>query len=244
MSSLLHVTVVGDYDPNSVPHRATNEALAHSGRALGVQVAVAWTPTASLDTDLGMIKLADAIWCAPGSPYESLTGVLRALRYGRELGVPTLGTCGGCQHMVIEFARNVLRVDDAQHAEYDPYASRLFITPLSCSLAGQTLPVTLRAGSKAAEIYGLERIEEEYYCNFGLNPAYAGAFDEAGFAIAGADDDREARVLELSGHPFYLGTLYVPQTRSTAARPHPVVNALLQSALDRAARSHATVVTA
>ncbi len=75
---------------------------------------------------------------APGSPYESMEGALAAIRVARSRGVPLLGTCGGFQHVVLEFARHMLGVADADHAEYEPYASStLFITPLSCSLAGQ-----------------------------------------------------------------------------------------------------------
>src|SRR5688500_7118789 len=87
--------------------------------------------------------------------------------------LPALGTCGGLQHMVIEFARNVLNIQDAEHAETNPYASRLVINPLSCSLRGQTLQIDIV--DKASKVYGIlnaDTITEEYYCNFGLNPEY------------------------------------------------------------------------
>jgi CTP synthase (UTP-ammonia lyase) len=94
-------------------------------------------------------------------PVQKHGRALRALRFGREGGVPTLGTCGGCHHPIIEFARNVLGHEDAQHAEQDPYTSRLVISQLECSLVGQTLPVMLEPGSRAAELYGATTVNEQ-----------------------------------------------------------------------------------
>jgi CTP synthase (UTP-ammonia lyase) len=169
----------------------------------------------------------------PGSPYRSLLGALSALRFGRENAVPTLGTCGGCQHIILEYARNVLGFEDAQHAEYDPYGSRLFISPLTCNVAGQTMPVNLQPASLAAQCYGTSRITEQYYCNFGLNAGYRQTLEEGGLIVTGTADDDEARVFELPGHPFYVATLFVPQNRSTIEEPHPLVTGLLSAAAKR-----------
>ncbi|MBA3277640.1 MAG: CTP synthase [Geodermatophilaceae bacterium] len=217
----MEVLVIGDFDRGFAPHVATNAAIEHSAAALGLDVEVGWRATEPLDKDLGDVTEADALWCAPGSACRSLTGAVAALRFGRENGVPTLGTCGGCQHIIIEFARNVLGFSDAQHAEYDPYASRLFISSLACSLAGRTMAVNLTSGSRVAEMYAGARTEEQYYCNFGLNDDYRTPLENAGLLVTGVDDDGEARVLELSEHRFYVATLFVPQNRSTADEPHP-----------------------
>ncbi|MFC4119073.1 glutamine amidotransferase-related protein [Nonomuraea zeae] len=231
MNRSLNVAVVGDYDKAFAPHVATDDALRHAAEHLGVGVEIRWLATEPLEADLSGVRAADVLWCAPGSPYRSLTGALAALRHGREQGVPTLGTCGGCQHMVIEYARHVLGFEDARHAEYDPYASNLFISELSCSLAGRTMPVALTPGSRAATLYGRTQTEERYYCNFGIEPAHQRTLHEGGLLVTGVDADGEARVLELPGHPFYLATLYVPQARSAPGRPHPLVVGLLRAAL-------------
>ena len=216
------IAVVGERVPDFPPHVATDDAIAHSADALGVEVLARWVAT---DEELPAV---DAIWCAPGSPYRSLDGALVALRYGREHGVPTLGTCGGCQHMLLEFARNVLAIEDAQHAEYDPYASRLFVTPLACEVAGRTMHVTL---DPASRLYGgATDVQEQYYCNFGLNPDCRAQLDAAGLRITGVDADGDARVFELDDHPFYVATLFVPQMRSEPGRPHPVVTAFVAAA--------------
>jgi CTP synthase (UTP-ammonia lyase) len=233
MTDRVNVAVIGDFDDSYAPHLATNAAINHSAGALGLEVSVAWLDTEPLEADLDPVKTADALWCAPGSPYRSLAGALAALRFGRENAVPTLGTCGGCQHIILEYARNVLSFRDAQHAEYDPYGSRLFISSLTCSLAGKTMPVNLLPESMVAQCYGTGRVTEQYYCNFGLNRAYRHTLEEGGLHITGTDDDDEPRVFELPGHPFYIATLFVPQNRSTIDEPHPLVTALLFAAGNR-----------
>ncbi|MGW0806581.1 CTP synthase C-terminal region-related (seleno)protein [Nonomuraea sp. NPDC002799] len=231
MSRALTVAVIGDYDKTFAPHVATEDALGHAAAHLGVEVRVRWLATEPLVSDLSGVRAADVLWCAPGSPYRSMRGALAALRHGREQGVPTLGTCGGCQHMVIEYARHALGFEDAQHAEYDPYASTLFVSELACSLAGQTMPVTFTPGSRVASLYGGTEAEERYYCNFGIDPAHQRTLHDGGLLVTGVDGDGAARVLELPAHPFYLATLFVPQVRSRPGSPHPLVTGLLRAAL-------------
>src|SRR5262249_50063004 len=137
----------------------------------------------------------DALFCSPGSPYKSLEGALQGIQYARQNNVPFIGTCGGLQHLVLEYARNVLGIRDAAHAETDPYASSLFITPLSCSLVGKTMEVALKPGSKAAETYKATHATENYYCNFGVNPAYQEQLQHAGLETTGIDQDGETRIM-------------------------------------------------
>jgi CTP synthase (UTP-ammonia lyase) len=231
----LRIGVIGDFDPDFPPHPATNSALDHAAEGVAVELEVRWLDTEGLcKVEPATIDSFDALWCAPGSPYHSLAGAVRTIRLARELGCPLLGTCGGFQHMVIEFARNVLGVEDAQHAEYDPYASRLFISELRCSLAGRTMSVELAADSRAAELYGRTEAHEQYYCDFGLNPDFRSELEAVGLQVTGSDQDGEARVVELPDQPFYLATLFVPQLDSLPERPHPLVSALLTAASQRA----------
>ena len=157
---------------------------------------------------------------------------LDAIQYARENHVPCFGTCGGFQHMILEYARSVLNFEDAQHAEYDPYASRLFISELECSLAGRAMQLTLDADSFVARVYGQETVEEEYYCNFGVNPVHASKFKDGPLNVVGSDNEGEIRVIELPNHPFFVGTLFVPQLRSTASRPHPLVTEFVRKAVN------------
>ena len=123
------IGIIGDYDASFEPHRATDSALAHAASALSLGIESVWLPTTSLDAPDAIQSLASlgGLWVAPGSPYQSMSGALRAIRFARESGLPLLGTCGGFQHIILEYARHVLGFSDATHAEYDPYASSLFI---------------------------------------------------------------------------------------------------------------------
>jgi CTP synthase (UTP-ammonia lyase) len=227
-----HIAIVGDLDPASRSHAATNAAIQHSAAALKQPVESEWLSTADVATPAGMQRLLEfqGIWIAPGSPYKSLEGALAAIRMARQRRIPLLGTCGGFQHMILEYARNGLGFVDAQHAEYDPNASRLFIYRLPCSLAGRTLNIRLQSGCLAARAYGRTDITEQYYCNFGVNPEYVGTLRSGALQVIGSDDEGEVRVVELAGHPFFVGTLFVPQHRSTPEAPHPLVSAFVEVA--------------
>jgi len=245
MSGQVTIAIVGDHDPSSVTHRATDASLDHAAAALGVALVRRWVPTPDLAANTrGALTGDSAVWIAPGSPYSSMDGALAAIRLAREERVPLIGTCGGFQHVVIEYARNVLGFRDAQHAEYDPYASTLFVTPLSCSLAGQTMRVRIEPGSLAAEAYGATDVEERYHCNFGVDPRYQSLLHDGGLRVAGTDAGGEVRVVEIPDHPFFVATLFVPQTGSSPGRPHPLVTAFVRAAASGAGREAAQLSSA
>jgi CTP synthase (UTP-ammonia lyase) len=227
MAASIRIGIIGDFNPDNATHVATDNGLQHAAEYLGVAIESEWLPTeraAEYENFQGLL-------CSPGSPYCNFDGALAGIRYARENGVPFLGTCGGFQHMLIEYARNVMGLEDAAHAETDPYASRLFITPLTCSLVGQSMEVTIKPRSKAAEALRADRSTEAFYCNFGLNPEYQDQLESAGLEITGRDQNGEVRIVELPSHPFYVGTLFVPQAISQAGSPHPLVLDFCRAAL-------------
>jgi CTP synthase (UTP-ammonia lyase) len=229
---VLKIGVVGDYDPANETHRATDAAFVHASAAVGAPASASWLGTDQV-ASAGERELRgyDCFLIAPGSPYRSLEGALDAIRFARENDVPCLGTCGGFQHMVLELARDILGYPDADHAESNPAGRRLFITPLSCSLKGQTMDVILVAGSLAARSYGQEETKERYYCDFGLNPEYAGELEATGLVVSGSGPEGEARIVELPSRRFFMGTLFVPQASSTLTSPHPLIVGLLEAAI-------------
>jgi len=228
------IAVLGEYTPAFPPHAATDAAIDHSRRRLGAEISAQWLSTAAIGPDL--LDRYTGIWVAPGSPYRDMAKTLWAVRRAREGGVPCFGTCGGFQHMVLEYARNVLGLSDAQHAEYDPYASTLFISELECSLAGREMRLEFAPGSRVAAIYGELSAIERYYCNFGVDPGRVEALRQGPLAISGSDAEGEVRVVELPDHPFFLATLFAPQARSTPERPHPLVTAFLEAVLSAPSR--------
>jgi CTP synthase (UTP-ammonia lyase) len=226
MKNTIRIGVIGDFNSQNSTHIFTNDVVQYAAEILGKPFETVWLPT-DKPQNYGEFS---GLFCSPGSPYKSLEGALVGIRYARENKVPFIGTCGGMQHLVLEYARNVLGLKDAAHAETDPYASCLFITPLSCSLVGKTMEVTIEPESKAARAYQATRSIEEFYCNFGLNPEYQSSLEQAGLKITATDQNGEARIVELSSHPFYLGTLFVPQARSRAGNAHPLILEFCRSA--------------
>ncbi len=219
------IALLGEYTATFPPHTATNAAIEHSRNLLGVDINAKWISTADIDQKL--FEHYSGIWVAPGSPYKNMEKTLWAIRYARDNKIPCFGTCGGFQHMVIEYARNVLGFKDAQHAGYDPSTSSLFISQLACSLAGRQMQLNFVPGSQVAAIYGDLSAKEHYYCNFGVNPDCIDALKQGPLTISGSDAKGEIRVIEHPDHPFFVSTLFVPQARSTPEKPHPLVMAFL-----------------
>lgn len=230
------LAIVADFNAKSKSHRATDDAIKHSADGLGLQPR--WIHTSELSSTDGLQQLRQfsGIWIGPGSPYANMEGALSAIRFARESGIPLLGTCGGFQHIILEYARNVLGFENAEHEESAPQASPLFISRLECSLAGRTMTITLAPDSTLAGIYGRSPVREEYLCNFGVNPEYVEVLRSGPLKAVGSDEEGVIRAVELPGHPFFIGTLFLPQHSSTPSHPHPVVTAFLKACV--AARSH------
>jgi len=227
------IAIVGDRRPSFVAQDEIGSALAHSAARLDTAIDVRWIGTEDLARDTAPLADAHGIWCAPGSPYRSFDGALAGIRFAREHRVAFLGTCAGFQHGVIEFARNVLGMTGASSSEYGPVASadQLFIDELLCSLVGQRMTVTI-TDPHVAEFYGADRVEEQYYCRFGLVEEHTSRLAAAGLHAAGVDTaDGGTRILRLADHPTYVLTLFVPQCASTPQRPHPLVTAYLRAAM-------------
>jgi len=216
---LITIGIIGDFNAANPTHVATSAGIEHAARELGLPIEAVWLAT---DQPWDWPEFG-GILCSPGSPYRSLEGALDGIRYARENNVPFIGTCGGFQHLVIEYARNVMGFRDASHAESDPEASCLFITPLSCSFVGKSMRVTLKPGSKASIACRATRSTEQFYCNFGLNPEYQDQIGKHGLQITGTDQNGEVRIVELPEHRFFMGTLFVPQARSQPGNPHPLI---------------------
>jgi CTP synthase (UTP-ammonia lyase) len=220
MQPTVRVALIGDYDPAIAAHRAIPLALGLAAQAVGCQADPSWIATPDpLGDAAGVLSSYQAIWCVPGSPYASMDGALAAIRYARERGVPFLGTCGGFQHALIEYARNLLGLADADHAETNPGAAMPLISQLACSLAETTGEIVLRAGTRLRAIYGGERATEGFNCNFGVNPDYQALLNDGPLRVTGVDANGEVRVVELDGHPFFVATLFQPERSAPRGAP-------------------------
>ena len=234
MSEALEIGIIGDFNARNYTHVATNDALKHAAAAVSTPLNSTWVATSTLldgSREL-VLERFDALLCAPGSPYVSMDGALAGIRFARERRRPFLGTCGGFQHAVIEYARNALGIADAEHAETAPDAAALVISRMSCSLVGKAQEILFDAGSGLAALYGANRACEQFHCNFGVNPTYKAQLFGQRLHAVGHTVDGEIRAIELEGHPFFIGTLFIPQLSSTEMWAHPILLGFVRAAKD------------
>jgi CTP synthase (UTP-ammonia lyase) len=245
VTAAIRIGILGDFNPDFPSHHATNHALQHAARKLELQLESKWIPTSSLTPDAGKILEAfDGLWGSPGSPYKSFDGMLKGIEFARRHDWPFLGTCAGFQYALIEFARNVLGIADADSAENNSGSKNIVIYPVACSvpnrkggapkLSGPVPEIRLRPGSYLQSFYGKGReiVTEEFFCNFEVNPDYEWCAMEAGFPVVARGPRGEIRAIESPAHRFFVATLFQPQLSSTEKDPHPLVVAFVQAAAD------------
>lgn len=224
----LHLALIGDYNPDVIAHRAIPVALQQAARVLNVSVDAQWLDTDTIPSTASLHGF-DGFWCVPASPYRDIDGALRAIRFAREQRRPFLGTCGGFQHAVLEYARNVLGWADAEHGELAPGAQRAVITPLSCALVEASDAIRLAPYTRIADAYGSLDIHEGYHCRYGMNPEFAHALLEGELIASGHDAAGDLRAMELLNHPFFVATLFQPERAALKGTTPPLALALLKA---------------
>jgi len=225
------IALVGDYNPNVTAHQAIPKALDLAAENLGHIVTFDWVATSDIDCpDAQILDGYNGIWCVPASPYQSFDGALAAIRRARENRIAFMGTCGGYQHAILEYARNVLGLADAANAEIDPDAALPLIAPLSCALIDQDGGIDLAENSVIRKVCGTAHLTETYRCSFGFNPEYAHVLDGRDLRIVAWDQDRDPRAIELRGHPFFIGTAFQPERAALRGEDHPLINAFVRAA--------------
>lgn len=228
----IRIALVGDYNADVPAHQAIPLALRDAADALGRAIAFDWMPTDSIHS-VTRLSGFDGIWCVPASPYLSMEGALLAIAHARTTGLSFLGTCGGFQHAVIEYARNVLGWTDADHGETSPDGQRLVITPLECALVEATGAVQLVPGTRIAAAYAASTVVEGYRCRYGLNPQFQNALIAGELRASAFDENGEVRSMELVHHPFFVATLFQPERAALQHRPAPLVHAFVAACAAR-----------
>lgn len=224
----LRIALVGDYNPEIVAHQAIPLAIDDAAAVLELMADYDWLTTSDIGSAEDLVGY-DAIWVVPGSPYQKTEGALIAIRYARENSIPFLGTCGGFQHAILEYARNVVGWRDAAHAETDT-SGRMVIAPLACSLVEKTEAIELRANTLIAKAYGQTVISEGYHCNYGVSEEFTAELERGDLRVTGWDDAGEVRAIELVTHPFFVGSLFQHERGALTGKPVPLVQAMLRVA--------------
>ncbi len=242
----VRVGLIGKYVNLPDAYLSVVEALRHGGFVQGVKVEIDWIQAEEVEGLLGAGRLADldGIVIPGGFGERGVEGKIAAATYAREAAVPCLGLCLGLQVMVIEYARNVTGLAQANSREFDASSPHLVIdlmdeqrevVDMGGTMRLGLFPAKLMPGSAVAAAYGAELVYERHRHRFEVNPRYRSRLEAGGLVCSGVSpDDRLVEYVELPGHPFWVGTQAHPEFRSRPDHPHPLFVALVAAAADRA----------
>lgn len=229
---LYKIAILGDFNPIHSTHHALNDSIRQVTKLFAEEIQFDWIGTDIFNCKIAFDNLYSGLWIAPGSPYKDMQHVLDAIKYARINNIPTLGNCGGFQHMIIEFARNVCGITLADHEEINPVSPDLLVAKLSCSLVEQQEQLAIcDKNSLLFNIIQQEPLTGKYFCSYGLNKSYVGQLKSNGLKITALSSDGEVRAFEIASHPFFIGTLFQPALTSTADEPNPIITAFVKKCI-------------
>ncbi|HEY0995518.1 MAG TPA: CTP synthase [Gemmatimonadaceae bacterium] len=243
----VRIAVVGKYTEYADSYKSVLEALIHGGIANDVGVEIRWTSSESF-LDQGsaaeVLREVDGVLVPGGFGVRGVEGMVEAIRYARESGLPFFGICLGMQTAIIEFARNVCGLDDSHSAEFAPECSNAVIslmesqqhvTDMGGTMRLGAYPCRLARGSRAAEIYGVAEVSERHRHRYAVSNAYRDLFVQHGMRLSGLSPDGQlVEIVELPDHPWFVGCQFHPELQSRPTRPHP----LFAGFIGAAARVH------
>jgi CTP synthase len=242
------IALVGKYVELQDAYMSVREALKHAALANDVEVEIGWVHSADLEKDKGwdIIQGSDAILVPGGFGSRGIEGKILAARYAREKKVPYLGLCLGMQVMCIDFARGVLNHEDANSSEFDrgteyPVIDLMLdqrsITDMGGTMRLGLYPCVLQPGTKAAEAYAEEKVDERHRHRFEFNNKFKADFEKAGMVFSGmSPDGKLVEIAEIKDHPFMVGSQFHPEFLSRPMKPHPLFMGLIKAAKERNGR--------
>jgi CTP synthase (UTP-ammonia lyase) len=218
------IAILGDFNPVYSTHHALNDSIRQTRKKFDEDIQFDWISTDTFNFKTAFNKLYCGLWIAPGSPYKDMKNVLDTITYARQNGIPTFGNCGGFQHMVIEYARNVCGLTNADHEETNPDSKDLLISKLSCSLVEQEEQLAIiDKESILFDIIKKDKLTGKYFCNYGINSKYLDVLKSNGLKTTAISDDGQVRAFEIKNHRFFVGTLFQPALTSTIDDPNPLI---------------------
>ncbi len=250
----VRIGFVGKYVEFGDSYKSLNEALVHGGIANNVKVRIVYIDSESLEEEgyHGELTNVDGILVGPGFGSRGVEGKLRAIRYAREKRIPYFGICLGMQCATIEFARNVVGMVGANSTEFDdesPYKviyklrDLIGVDALGGTMRLGKYPCELREGSIAREAYGTEAVDERHRHRFEVNPEYVPQLEERGLRVTGkSPDGKFVEIVELAGHPWFVGCQFHPEYRSRPMKPHPLFRSFIAAARGYKASNKTTMV--
>ncbi|MFI3285295.1 MAG: CTP synthase [Rikenellaceae bacterium] len=239
----IEIALVGKYTELPDAYKSICESFIHAGTVSECKVKLTYVNSEKITAANVDEKLGDktAILVAPGFGNRGIEGKIEAVKYARENKIPFLGICLGMQSAVIEFARNVLGMEDAHSSEMDSLSTHQVIDIMEeqkgITAKGGTMRLggyncSLKAGSKVAEAYGSLSITERHRHRYEFNSNFLEEFEKHGMIATGVNPDTNlVEVVEIPDHPWFVGTQYHPEYKSTVLTPHPLFVAFVKAAL-------------
>jgi len=239
------IGLIGKYVELRDSYKSIAESMIHAGAHLEIDVQIDWIHSESIQWKNAEEKLGhlDGILVAPGFGSRGIDGKIDTVRFAREQGVPFLGICLGMQCAVIEFARNVLGLDDAHSTEIKEYTTDPVIDLMAEQKSIQNMGGTMRLGSypcsltsdsNAMKAYGENTIEERHRHRYEFNNSYLEQFEANGMRATGTNPESGlVEVVEIANHPWFVASQFHPEYSSTVESPHPLFVAFLSAALKK-----------
>jgi CTP synthase len=230
----LTIGLIGKYVELQDAYKSILEAFVHAGAMNESKVQVVPIHSESLTPEIVAEKLQnlDGLLVAPGFGHRGIEGKITAVQYARESGLPFFGICLGMQMAVIEYGRNVLGIKDAHSTEMEPDTKGSVINMMeaqkSISTKGGTMrlgayPCEIKPGTLAHKIYGTTLISERHRHRYEFNNEYLEAYEKSGMIASGCNPQTGlVEIIELPEHPFFIGSQYHPELKSTVENPHPL----------------------
>jgi CTP synthase len=239
----IKIGLIGKYVELHDSYKSIAESIIHAGAHLEIHVDIDWIHSESVNARNAKEKLGhlDGILVAPGFGSRGIDGKIDTVRHAREEGIPFFGICLGMQCAVIEYARNVIGLEDAHSTEIKEYTTNPVIDLMAEQKSIQNMGGTMRLGaypcvinpdSKAMEAYGSSRIEERHRHRYEFNNRYLEKFESNGMIATGTNPDSGlVEMIEIPSHPWFVASQFHPEYSSTVESPHPLFVAFLSASL-------------
>jgi CTP synthase len=241
----VRIAVVGKYTELVDSYKSIQQALIHGGIANDVGVDTEWISSERFETGHSVEELDgfDGILIPGGFGERGIEGMVSAIRWAREGGIPFFGICLGLQCAVIEFARNVVGMEYSHSFEFDKESphpviclmdSQLKVTTKGGTMRLGAYPARLVEGSRAARIYGTLEISERHRHRYEFNNQYRDPFEREGMMLSGlSPDGKLVEMIEIPDHPWFVGCQFHPELKSRPTRPHPLFASFVEAAARR-----------
>jgi CTP synthase len=245
-SGKVRIAVVGKYTELVDAYKSVQEALIHGGIASDVKVDIDWLASEKFENGdlVDRLRRYDGLLIPGGFGPRGVEGMLDAIRWAREQGLPFFGICLGLQCAVIEFARNVCGLEDSHSFEFREESpnpviclmdSQLQVTTKGGTMRLGAYPAVLKEGSRAAAIYEATEISERHRHRFEVNNEYRPLLEKHGMVVSGTSPDEGlVEMIELSDHPWFVACQFHPELKSRPMRPAPLFASFIAAAAVRA----------